>query len=48
MEGFDGGLPQGFILELVETPTLRLARNLSISVIVIDVCAKPHKDYNWF
>lgn len=36
MEGFDGGLPQGFILELVETPNLRLARNLSISVSVIE------------
>ncbi|XP_037920773.1 neural cell adhesion molecule 2 [Hermetia illucens] len=31
IEGFDGGLPQGFILELVEMPTLRLVRNLSLS-----------------
>uniref|UniRef100_A0A0A1WVT0 Hemicentin-1 n=1 Tax=Zeugodacus cucurbitae TaxID=28588 RepID=A0A0A1WVT0_ZEUCU len=31
LEGFDGGLPQGFILELVELNNLRLARNLSLS-----------------
>ncbi|XP_023158582.1 protein turtle homolog A [Ceratitis capitata] len=30
LEGFDGGLPQGFILELVELNNLRLARNLSL------------------
>ncbi|XP_067617196.1 uncharacterized protein side-IV isoform X2 [Eurosta solidaginis] len=30
LEGFDGGLPQGFILELVELNSLRLARNLSL------------------
>ncbi|XP_031624769.1 neural cell adhesion molecule 2 isoform X1 [Contarinia nasturtii] len=28
--GFDGGLPQQFLLELVEMPALRLARNLSL------------------
>lgn len=32
VEGFDGGLPQGFLLELVEMPALRLARNLSLAV----------------
>lgn len=32
VEGFDGGLPQGFLLELVELPALRLARNLSLLV----------------
>ncbi|XP_036325035.1 nephrin-like [Rhagoletis pomonella] len=32
VEGFDGGLPQGFILELVELNNLRLARNLSLPV----------------
>lgn len=32
VEGFDGGLPQGFLLELVEMPALRLARNMSLSV----------------
>ncbi|XP_068153832.1 protein turtle homolog B isoform X1 [Drosophila tropicalis] len=31
MEGFDGGLPQGFLLELVEMNTLRLARNITLS-----------------
>ncbi|XP_059613324.1 neural cell adhesion molecule 2 isoform X1 [Phlebotomus argentipes] len=31
VEGFDGGLPQGFLLELVEMPALRLARNLSLA-----------------
>lgn len=31
-EGFDGGLPQGFLLELVEMPALRLVRNLSLLV----------------
>ncbi|XP_055382348.1 protein turtle homolog A [Condylostylus longicornis] len=30
IEGFDGGLPQGFILELVEMQSLRLVRNLSL------------------
>lgn len=32
VENFDGGLPQGFLLELVEMPALRLARNLSLQV----------------
>lgn len=32
VEGFDGGLPQGFLLELVEMPALRLVRNLSLQV----------------
>lgn len=32
VEGFDGGLPQGFLLELVEMPALRLVRNLSLLV----------------
>ncbi|XP_055902155.1 protein turtle homolog A-like [Eupeodes corollae] len=31
IEGFDGGLPQGFIMELVELSTLRLARNISLT-----------------
>uniref|UniRef100_A0A182UA33 Ig-like domain-containing protein n=1 Tax=Anopheles melas TaxID=34690 RepID=A0A182UA33_9DIPT len=30
IEGFDGGLPQMFLLELVEVPVLRLVRNLSL------------------
>lgn len=30
--GFDGGLPQQFLLELVEMPALRLARNISLLV----------------
>ncbi|XP_058467805.1 titin [Malaya genurostris] len=30
IEGFDGGLPQMFLLELVEVPALRLVRNLSL------------------
>lgn len=30
--GFDGGLPQHFILELVEMPALRLARNITLQV----------------
>lgn len=32
LESFDGGLPQGFLLELVEVPSLRLVRNLSLLV----------------
>lgn len=32
IEGFDGGLPQMFLLELVEVPVLRLVRNLSLQV----------------
>ncbi|XP_030370530.1 protein turtle homolog A [Scaptodrosophila lebanonensis] len=31
IEGFDGGLPQSFMLELVELNNLRLARNLTVS-----------------
>lgn len=34
--GFDGGLPQQFLLELVEMPALRLARNLSLQVSTFD------------
>lgn len=34
LEGFDGGLPQGFLLELVEVPSLRLLRNASLRVSV--------------
>ncbi|ALC47181.1 CG14372 [Drosophila busckii] len=30
IEGFDGGLPQSFMLELVELSTLRLARNMTV------------------
>ncbi|XP_065086587.1 hemicentin-1-like [Ochlerotatus camptorhynchus] len=30
IEGFDGGLPQMFLLELVEVPALKLVRNLSL------------------
>lgn len=32
IESFDGGLPQGFLLELVEVPSLRLVRNMSLLV----------------
>lgn len=32
IEGFDGGLPQVFLLEVVEVPTLRLLRNLTLLV----------------
>lgn len=35
VEGFDGGLPQGFLLELVEMPALKLVRNLSLLVSVV-------------
>ncbi|EDW59180.1 protein turtle homolog B isoform X1 [Drosophila virilis] len=31
VEGFDGGLPQSFMLELVELQSLRLARNITIN-----------------
>lgn len=37
--GFDGGLPQQFLLELVEMPALRLARNLSLQVSFIVISA---------
>lgn len=32
IEGFDGGLPQVFVLEVVEVPALRLVRNLTLMV----------------
>lgn len=32
IEGFDGGLPQSFMLELVELNSLQLARNITIHV----------------
>lgn len=35
IEGFDGGLPQVFLLEVVEVPTLRLLRNLTLLVSII-------------
>lgn len=38
VEGFDGGLPQGFLLELVEMPALKLVRNLSLPVSVLLLC----------
>lgn len=31
-ESFDGGLPQEFLLELIDVPSLRLVRNVTISV----------------
>ncbi|XP_051862318.1 hemicentin-1 isoform X2 [Drosophila albomicans] len=31
IEGFDGGLPQSFMLELVELNSLRLARNITVT-----------------
>ncbi|KAL5283989.1 hypothetical protein ACFFRR_006326 [Megaselia abdita] len=31
LEGFDGGLPQGFLLELVELSSLQLVRNLTLN-----------------
>lgn len=37
VENFDGGLPQGFLLELVEMPALRLARNLSLQVSAVNI-----------
>lgn len=40
VEGFDGGLPQGFLLELVEMPALRLVRNLSLLVSGCAVCGR--------
>lgn len=42
IEGFDGGLPQGFLLELVEMPTLRLVRNLSL-LVSLNIEKKNHK-----
>ncbi|CAO1433884.1 unnamed protein product [Diamesa serratosioi] len=30
LDGFDGGLPQMFLLEMVEIPTLKLVRNLTL------------------
>lgn len=29
MEGFDGGLPQSFLMEVLELPSLRLKSNIS-------------------
>lgn len=34
IEGFDGGLPQSFMLELVELNNLRLARNITLQVSI--------------
>lgn len=34
IEGFDGGLPQMFLLEMVEIPTLKLVRNLTLYVSI--------------
>lgn len=35
IEGFDGGLPQMFLLEMVEIPTLKLVRNLTLYVSIL-------------
>lgn len=35
VEGFDGGLPQGYLLELLEVPSLRLVRNMSLLVGIL-------------
>lgn len=32
IENFDGGLPQSFLLEIVEMPALRLTHNITIFV----------------
>lgn len=37
VEGFNGGLPQGFILELLEMPSSKQVRNLSLMVSTIYV-----------
>lgn len=34
IEGFDGGLPQMFLLEMVEIPTLKLVRNMTLYVSI--------------
>jgi len=34
VEGFDGGLPQMFLLEMVEIPTLKLVRRLTLYVSI--------------
>lgn len=34
IESFDGGLPQMFLLEMVEIPTLKLVRNLTLFVSI--------------
>lgn len=36
VEGFDGGLAQGFLLELLELPSLRLVRNMSQFVSIYE------------
>lgn len=35
LESFDGGVSHGFLLELVEVPTMRLVRNMSLQVRVL-------------
>lgn len=35
MESYDGGMPQGFLMELLEVPSLRLVRNISLLVSFI-------------
>ena len=39
IEGFDGGLPQMFLLEMVEIPTLKLVRNLTLYVSTAHCCS---------
>lgn len=51
IEGFDGGLPQGFLLELFEMPGLRLVRNQSLLVSVFPsakwLIYRPDRWLNW-
>lgn len=35
VESYDGGLPQGFLLEVFQVPSLRLVRNLSLLVSLL-------------
>lgn len=35
VEGYDGGMPQGFLMELLEVPSQRLVRNISLLVSFI-------------
>lgn len=46
--GFDGGLPQQFLLELVEMPALRLARNISLQVSLRILAYIVHLLYHHF
>lgn len=50
VEGFNGGLPQGFMLELVQMSTLKVVRNMSlvVSLLLFNIRFSISRFFNFF